>query len=354
MFRVYFLALVGASVAAVANAQADSCPLVCSNAATCLQGEADFSAHPRDIHDVEFPFHKDVDLEGWFCQCAGNFTGLRCNRPFVQCDGNGLFCYHGGKCIDGLADEVEESKLFCDCSEAEHRGKHYVGKHCEIELSQKCDGDSGSFCVNGGSCRPGFEDKPHPCECLEGHRGTHCEFDVGYVPECVLDCAIGGQCTLGIKNYETALYSEFWALHDGNFQYCNCPAGFFGVRCEIEGEECGDGHCFNGGSCLELEIEGQTTYQCDCRDAGDEEHSYGGQYCQSESDSFCTKNANQNGHLFCTNGGTCNEERYVVASSQFICYPFNLRTSKCRFLIFYWRGLFCVFSPLTNFFLFVV
>ena len=29
-----------------------------------------------------------------------------------------------------------------------------------------------------------------------------------------------GQCTLGVKDFETARYQDFWLSHDGNYQYC--------------------------------------------------------------------------------------------------------------------------------------
>jgi hypothetical protein len=60
-----------------------------------------------------------------------------------------------------------------------------------------------------------------------------------------------------------------------------------------------------------IDTSGNTTYSCDCRTASNAENSlFAGDYCQSESTSFCSEKANDaNGRLFCTNGGTCGEER---------------------------------------------
>lgn len=314
MMKLIISTLLVAGVATTANAQADSCPLTCEHGTVCELGSSDFSAHPKDINDQPFFFHRDVTREGWHCVCPDNFTGLRCARPYVECEGTGHFCYHGGKCIDGLDDMVNPNHLFCDCSDADYGGHPYAGKYCEVEIIE-CDEEEGSFCANRGECRPGFEDAPHPCSCGEGYRGNHCEFDLGFVPDCDLDCENGGACNLGIKDYDTAVYNAFWATHDGNFQFCECPEGYFGNECQVEGEKCGDSHCFNGAACLQtLDSDGKTTYQCDCRAANDNEKSYGGEYCQAESTTFCTKNPDHNGHLFCVNGGTCLEERYVLIS----------------------------------------
>jgi hypothetical protein len=57
-----------------------------------------------------------------------------------------------------------------------------------------------------------------------------------------------------------------------------------------------------------LNNQGETEFHCDCLKADSNEASYAGQYCQSESTTFCTKEADHNGHLFCTNGGTCKDE----------------------------------------------
>ena len=286
--------------------EADSCTLTCIKG-ECQLGDANWDEHPKDTNGNAFDFLRETNRDGWHCECPDDWAGIRCGREYEKCGDTGHYCYHGGKCITDLETAVEADKLFCDCQDATHNGHHYVGKYCEHRGAEEC-GDTDIFCSNGGTCKENFEDLNHPCDCPQGHRGDHCEFLLGQVPECTLDCN-GGTCKLGIKDYGTATYNDFWARHDGNFQYCECPAGLFGPLCDIEGEKCGDEHCFNGANCVQsVDRDNDVSFRCDCQTAATNEKSFAGQFCQSESTTFCNKEADHNGHLFCTNGGTCLEE----------------------------------------------
>ena len=113
--------------------------------------------------------------------------------------------------------------------------------------------------------------------------------------------ACSGRCQIGTKDYPpNELYKEFWKTHD-DYRYCVCPPGYFGLTCSIAGQQCGDGHCFNGGSCVSKEMPDETSTEfCDCTTANG---AFAGRYCESESTSFCTNLADHNGHQFCVNGG---------------------------------------------------
>jgi hypothetical protein len=307
--KFYLFVSTVASLSSLVWSQNGTCPLNCQDDAPCVKGDADWSDQPKDAFDRPFAFHADTNRDGWYCECPDDYTGVRCGREFQKCEGNEHFCYHGGQCIEGLDESVNATELFCDCNNAQHDGIPYVGKWCEVEAGLPCAPDSEVFCSNGGTCKDGFETKTHPCDCPDGYRGKHCEFDTGHVPECDLACENQGQCQLGIKDYDTAEYGDYWAKHDGNFQYCDCSDEFFGVKCETAGEECGSARCFNGATCLQTMVaDGTNTFACDCNAANNDEDSYGGEYCQAESTTFCTKNGDTNGHLFCTNGGTCLED----------------------------------------------
>ena len=309
--KVSLLFLTFAWVAPLVTSQAATCEesgLKCHEGSTCALGEANFSNQTKDANGIPFDFHKVLSHDGWHCECPDGMTGLRCNRKYEKCGTTGHFCYHGGKCLEGLEDVVtDKDLLFCNCSAAEFDGAPMLGKFCEIQGTEQC-GDSDIFCTNEGTCVEDFETKAHPCNCSSGHRGPHCEFDAGFVPECDLPCANAGKCTLGIKSYDDAMHSEFWALHDGAFQYCSCPDGWYGTFCNVEGAACGNTTCFNGANCLETaHSDGKVKFTCDCSAATNDEMSFSGEFCENNATTYCTNSANQNGKLFCSNRGTCKE-----------------------------------------------
>ena len=230
-----------------APTSAPECPINCANGSECKLGEHDFSFHPKEGNGADLTFLQTTSREGWYCDCPAGWTGLRCNRRYDVCpmgstnsrnNNNGSskdiethFCYHGGKCIagltDGTHDSIDDSKRFCDCSEAMHNGVPYFGKYCEIEGAIQCSDDSDEYCTAQGSCKEDFANKAYPCDCRKGHRGPHCEFMLGSVPNCTLPCGATSQelggvgtCRLGIKTFENARYEDFWSGHDGNYQYC--------------------------------------------------------------------------------------------------------------------------------------
>jgi hypothetical protein len=216
---------------------ASACPLACSHGGTCEAGSADYSNHPKEPNGTPFLFLAETSRDGWFCNCTVGWTGIHCARPYSICPvkgetGNPHICYHGGTCIEGMEDNVNitSNQRFCDCSKASHDGIPYFGQFCELEGAEQCAPGSEIFCTSGGTCVDGFEEKAHPCECPEGHRGPHCEFLRGQLPDCVLECPNGGKCTLGLRNE----YQNLWAAHDGNFQYCvsTVQGGFWSIRCQ--------------------------------------------------------------------------------------------------------------------------
>ena len=170
------------------------------------------------------------------------------------------------------------------------------------------------FCVNNAMCKEKFFETPdQPCECPPGLTGPHCEFLEGREPPCNIDCGDNGQCRNGLSSL--ASVPEWMANTGATWAHCVCEEGYSGILCQDradvdEGVQCGEYRCFNGGTCVQTPILGADNlfaYYCDCTSAHDEHKSYGGRFCQSESTSFCTKDADHNGHQFCVNGGTCRE-----------------------------------------------
>jgi hypothetical protein len=83
--------------------------------------------------------------------------------------------------------------------------------------------------------------------------------------------------------------------------------------------DCGTSRCFNGGTCIESQANGITSYHCDCTSTYASGTAFAGQYCQYQASSFCPTNDGSNVKLFCVNGGTCRADPYkgCICSAQF-------------------------------------
>ena len=287
------------------------CPLDCFYDATCTRGRSDFSQHPTKNGNA-LDFHIDTDQQGWHCDCPFGRTGLRCGRKYEMCNDGEHVCYHGGQCLEGLKDIYGNTQLYCDCDNAiDENGVNYVGKYCEIATTHHCDETGDAFCVNAGFCKENYQlSLDSPCQCGTDYEGPHCEFDKGSVPPCSLECENGGTCKLGIRKDvpgEDAFLYNLWKNHS-NYQYCECPKGTFGERCEVKSSRCGEHHCFHGGECTQTrQPDGDYLSHCDCSRAGTRETTFVGQFCQYESKMFCDESLLADGQDFCLNGGSCTD-----------------------------------------------
>jgi len=221
-------------------------------------------------------------------------------------------CYHGGQCVPGLSDKYGNDQLFCDCTSAiASDGTQYVGKYCETPFEQLCDQSGDTFCVNGGECNPSYPNfDANPCTCEDGWEGFHCEFKMGTVPDCTLDCKNDGRCVVGIQDpAEAERMHHIWTKQEGDdHMRCLCSPDYGGPLCESSAEDCGGDACYHGGSCVETTIvdNGVTTseFHCDCTTAADNGKLYAGKYCEEESTSICSQTDE---NLFCTNDSKCKD-----------------------------------------------
>lgn len=143
-----------------------------------------------------------------------------------------------------------------------------------------------------------------------------CEFRKGVDVQkpCTLDCLNDGKCRNGVKDTSTlssfgpALTELANQTHDGNFQYCECPDGFAGLRCGRRVETCGnnDHLCFHGSKCVKEAGE----YKCNCDPSFSMFTRAAGKYCENTASAICTANGEpgvgRDQMAFCVNGGTCN------------------------------------------------
>jgi hypothetical protein len=208
-------------------------------------------------------------------------------------------------------------------------------------LKQYTANDPMPFCANHAVCRSDYVDHPEaPCVCPRGYGGQHCEFLLADMPKCVLPCRNNGVCMLGVIEWEELISTDSSNVEDlgtitattsneadsfSSMQYCSCLDGFNGPLCELKNLPCGDGYCYNGGTCVEVSavaldtaraaatnqtaIISSKSFHCDCTTAGDETTiAYAGESCEFPLTTLCSEGLDTNGRHFCVNGGTCKGE----------------------------------------------
>jgi hypothetical protein len=293
------------STTATARASTTTCPINCKNGGECTVGRLGLTAAAGSPFTLGI-FEEDGPME-FHCECPSDFTGLLCEKPFTSCNDGKHGCLHSGECLPGIIDKNGAEQYYCECANAVFEEKRYAGKFCQAQAVETCqEGPNPIYCVNG-SCKAQFLSTPtSPCNCDDGWEGPSCEYVTGEAPNCDLDCNTG-KCRIGKKAY--SLQTNMFEPTDEDHQYCVCPKGFQGPHCEIEGAQCGDEHCFNGGTCLAKETaNGKTEHFCDCSSAFTDDVAYAGEFCEAESSAFCTRLPDHNGQSFCVNGGTCKGE----------------------------------------------
>ncbi|XP_072176797.1 uncharacterized protein [Diadema setosum] len=214
---------------------------------------------------------KDL-INSYECLCAAGFNGTNCEQNINECASNP--CSNGGECID------EVNGFTCDCTDT-----GFEGLFCDDNI----DDCAFSPCQNNATCVDGI--KYYNCSCFDGYEGVDCEIDI---PECASSpCDNGGTC-LELSN-QTLYDSPYQQYLPDVFQYsnasgfvCVCVAGYSGVNCEININECASMPCRNG-EC----IDGVNGYTCNCT-AG-----YDGTTCEN--------NINECASDPCRNGGTCED-----------------------------------------------
>jgi hypothetical protein len=125
---------------------------------------------------------------------------------------------------------------------------------------------------------------------------------------CDLECENQGICTKGFKKFGVISHiaphvEELNHTSDGKLQYCICPMGFLGVRCEHEIDICSqaDHFCLFGSKCA---LNGGHT-TCNC--SASESYSLVGPSCEHKNFVSCNEDSINvaQGQSFCVNGGVC-------------------------------------------------
>ncbi|PIK36396.1 putative fibropellin-1, partial [Apostichopus japonicus] len=133
-------------------------------------------------------------------------------------------------CLNGATCLVQSpTKSTCQCRTG------YYGVLCDRVgpcASGPCQNDSPCFEMNNGNS--------FLCACSNGWTGSTCT-----ITDCTLEnCQHGGTCERGLN---------------GNM-LCTCPAGYTGLKCQTEVDECGSSPCRNDAICSDLVGD----YLCTC------------------------------------------------------------------------------------------
>uniref|UniRef100_A0A3B5B479 Delta-like protein n=1 Tax=Stegastes partitus TaxID=144197 RepID=A0A3B5B479_9TELE len=233
----------------------NGCHGQCLNGATCKEG-----------------------LRGYHCQCPPGFVGTHCEIQRNQCDSRP--CQNGGQCHAVLGSFV------CECP------ADFAGQLCEVSLMfhNACDPNP---CENEAKCHSMNQD--FYCACPEGYEGKTCE---RLKENCqTTPCQVIDSCTVAIATNDSAgvrhISSNVCGPRGrcisqpaGNFS-CVCDAGFSGIYCHENINDCISSPCRNGGTC----IDGVNSFQCFCPDGWEGR--------------LCDLNVNECRHNPCKNGGRC-------------------------------------------------
>ncbi|XP_055623547.1 protein serrate [Toxorhynchites rutilus septentrionalis] len=205
--------------------------------------------------------HGYCNGSAWQCICDTNWGGILCDQDLNYC-GTHEPCMHGGTCENTAPDQYR-----CTCAEG------LSGTRCEI-VEHPC---APQPCKNGGSCSltgsgsRGSEDKlelttPVAPIIVRGMRGMS-SMGKPYGRSNSLGGASGGGGGSGGSNAggsaigggadSKELLSPPQPLKDF---VCTCTNGWTGPTCEINIDECAEGPCQNGGTCIDM----IGKFRCEC------------------------------------------------------------------------------------------
>ena len=282
------------------------------------------------------------DQQGYNCSCPPYWTGNACQIAYDPC--KEVTCYHGGVCqsnFQTLSPGIHEYNVSCDCPQ------NFTGSHCQEDVDE-CS-LTPPTCQNGATCVNTYGS--YLCFCPAGFTGNHCDDDVNecainpcqhgvckdglnsYTCNCnstqftgptceiplsetciVRGCNFNGVCEFDsllmkpVCSCQTGFSGEFcsYKYHPCSEAHCNpegtmesfknqscilcqCKPGYSGPTCGVNiYNTCAYNHCYNGGSCFDV----NGTYQCFCAEG------YSGRNCEINSQSC-------QGNLICKNNGTC-------------------------------------------------
>ncbi|UYV77162.1 hypothetical protein LAZ67_14003470 [Cordylochernes scorpioides] len=175
-------------------------------------------------------------VAGFTCNCGPGYAGLTCEYDLDECES--APCLHGATCLDREADYE------CICPLG------FEGPRCEVETDE-C---ASSPCLNNATCRDLTAD--FSCQCPPGFTGKLCEQDID---DCLSEpCHNKAACRDGHNTFwylailrDTLLSKHIYFYPHGQnlSKLCECPAGYSGLLCEVDVDDCQPYPCLNGAVC---------------------------------------------------------------------------------------------------------
>jgi hypothetical protein len=210
------------------------------------------------------------------CVCEHGWNGDHCEHSINPCSRQEV---SGCDPINAVCTHIGPGMHTCDClSGFETRDNgHTCTDIDECAVTWRVVNGvavQAAPCQNGATCINGLDE--FRCTCAAGYEGVVCEQDLN---ECVSrPCLNGAQCFDGVDEYR-----------------CTCRSGYDGSICEVSTEVCSSRPCLNGAAC-EIQHELATvvyTYRCTCVVG------WAGEHCDVELDE-CVSDP-------CENGARCED-----------------------------------------------
>jgi hypothetical protein len=209
----------------------------------------------------------NANYDGFYCtnNCPAGYGGVNCATNLDECASNP--CQNGGTCVDGIASYT------CTCPAG------WTGTNCQQQvIAQSCVGldanNDGLILVSELNSCLGALGAFSGVQYIEVAYGNTSYLDnvcnaFGYGP--YAGTHGGDQCSSGAYMYPSYC-GQGWnspnscfngcgnANYDGFYCTNNCPAGYGGVNCATNLDDCASNPCQNGGTCAD----GIASYTCAC------------------------------------------------------------------------------------------
>lgn len=177
-------------------------------------------------------------MNGFKCNCVDGYTGHRCEEDIDECVNHP--CVNGGSCY---VSDNHVILLYHDCP-----GSLWPSYHAGL-------GECLSLCVRWRIHWYQLRDRQRWLCSNTLPKWSHLHSEL-----IKIWCPCHGLIRTTCAIIAVVLFPSLCMQDRLNGYSCSCPAGFFGLHCETNIDECLPQPCVNGGTCVDL-VDG---YRCQC------------------------------------------------------------------------------------------